>query len=109
MGELSTHIHMYSAPCALSVSAPPAHIIQLSQCKGQYRRTSFNCECLIANCEYILLQSQSALLLYTCMRKPYANTMHAKMLERTYMYIVYFATQLKPPTVCYAIRSAYFC
>ncbi len=57
-----------------------------------YRRTGFNCECLIiADCEFLpsthLLQSQSALLVYKHMRKPYAHAIfkyaiRVKMLER---------------------------
>ncbi len=46
-----------------------------------YCKTGFNCECLII--------ANSALLVYTHMRKPYANaiiknTMRVKMLERNY-------------------------
>ncbi len=44
-----------------------------------YHKTGFNCECLIiANCEIFFrtqfLKSQSVLLVYMLMRKPYADT-----------------------------------
>ncbi len=76
-------------------------VIAMCVVNCDYRRTGFNCEYLIIeNCEVFsvrkILQSQSALLLYTRMLKSYANAiiktaMYAKMLECNY-----FATQLKP-------------
>ncbi len=62
-----------------------------------YRRTGFNCNCLIiVNCKVLfrmqLLQSQNALLLYMRMRKPYVNAIiFLKMLKCNY-----FVTQLQP-------------